>query len=242
MTEHDIRQTFVYLAETPLLWLWLTLICYELGMWMQLRSGRASWANPVALSAAMLALCIWASGATYQQYFAGSQFIHFLLGPTVVALAVPLATQWHSVKRAMLPLLIALVLGSVIAILCAVGLAYAFGLDMTIIKSIAPKSATAPVAMGIAESIGGITSLAAVSAVITGIIGASMATPLLNRLQFKDWRARGFSVGLNCHGIGTAHAFTIHPVAGAYASVGMALNGITTALLVPALFWLASVF
>ncbi|MEZ5537427.1 MAG: LrgB family protein [Thiolinea sp.] len=234
---NGLRETFVYLADTPLLWLWLTLLCYQLALWLQRISGRAAWANPVALSTFMVGGVILISGVSYKQYFSGAQFIHFLLGPTVVALALPLVLHWKSVRRALWPLLFSLLAGSAIAIICAVGLAYLFGLDEVLVKSVAPKSATAPIAMGIAESTGGIASLAAVSAVITGIIGASIATPLLNRLHFRDWRARGFAVGLNCHGIGTAHAFTIHPIAGVYATVGMALNGMLTAVLTPLVLW-----
>lgn len=238
---NGLRETFVYLADTPLLWLWLTLVCYQLALWLQDRSQRAIWANPVAVSTLLVGVILLSAGVSYQQYFSGAQFIHFLLGPTVVALAVPLVIHWHSVRRAWLPLLLSLLAGSAIAILCTVGLASLFGLDEVLIKSVAPKSATAPIAMGIAESTGGIASLAAVSAVITGIIGASIATPLLNRLHFRDWRARGFAVGLNCHGIGTAHAFTIHPVAGVYATMGMALNGLITAVLTPFVLWWLSV-
>lgn len=233
---NNLYETFVYLTDTPLLWLWLTLVCYQIALWLQRLSGGAVWANPVAISTMLLGICLLSSGVNYQQYFSGAQFIHFLLGPTIVALALPLALHWRSVKRALLPLLLSLLAGAVISITCAVGLAYLFGLDEVLIKSLAPKSATAPIAMGIADSIGGIASLAAVSAIITGIIGAVIATPLLNRLQFQDWRARGFAVGLNCHGIGTAHAYTVHPIAGVYATVGMALNGMLTAVITPLVF------
>ena len=233
---NNLYDTFVYLADTPLLWLWLTLACYQVALWLQRLSGGAAWANPVAISTVILGISLLVSGVSYEQYFSGAQFIHFLLGPTIVALALPLTVHWRSVKRAILPLLLSLLAGSAISIVCAVGLAYLFGLDEVLIKSLAPKSATAPIAMGIADSIGGIASLAAVSAVITGVIGAVIATPLLNHLQFQDWRARGFAVGLNCHGIGTAHAYTIHPIAGVYATVGMALNGMLTAVLTPLIF------
>lgn len=122
------------------------------------------------------------------------------------------------------------------AALSAVVLGRAFGLSDQLIASLAPKSVTAPIAMGIAEQIGGITAIAAVLAVVTGITGAVVVTPLFTRLGFMDWRARGFAVGVTCHGIGTAHAFQVHTIAGIFATIGMALNGLFSSVLLPFLF------
>ena len=101
------------------------------------------------------------------------------------------------------------------------------------------ESTTAPVALGISESVGGLPALTAVLVILTGIIGAVMVTPLMNLLRITDWRARGFAVGLAAHGIGTARALQDDPVTGAYAGLGLATNALATAVLVPVLFtWL----
>jgi putative effector of murein hydrolase len=127
----------------------------------------------------------------------------------------------------------ALLAGSATAITVALGVGYALGLDIEPLLSLAPKSATAPVAMGVSERIGGAPALTAVMVLLTGVIGAIVATPLLNLLRIRDWRARGFAVGVAAHGIGTARAFQVNETAGAFSGIGMGLNAILTAVLAP---------
>ena len=130
-------------------------------------------------------------------------------------------------------MLAALLAGSVTAVASALAVAAALGVPAPVLASLAPKSTTAPVAIGIAEALGGQPTLTAVLVLLTGIIGAVVATPLLNLLRIGDWRARGFAVGVAAHGIGTARAFQVHETAGAFAGIGMGLNAILTALIAP---------
>jgi predicted murein hydrolase (TIGR00659 family) len=179
------------------------------------------------------------TGTDYSAYFEGAQFVHFMLGPATVALALPLHANLGRVRRAALPILVALVAGSVTAISSALAIAWLLGVDPHTLAALAPKSATAPVAIGISESLGGAPTLTAVLVLLTGIIGAIVATPLLDALGVRDWRARGFSVGVAAHGIGTARAFQVHETAGAFASIGMGLNAVLTALIAP---WVLALF
>ncbi|MEM6479925.1 MAG: LrgB family protein, partial [Pseudomonadota bacterium] len=167
--------------------------------------------------------------------FEGAQFIHFLLGPATVALALPLWENRATIARAALPIMLALCVGSLVAAASAIALAQALGLSRDVILSLAPKSTTAPVALGVSEAVGGIPTLTAVLVIMTGVIGAIIVTPMMNMLRIKDWRARGFAVGVAAHGIGTARAFQVNPVAGAYAGIAMALNALLTSLIVPVL-------
>jgi putative effector of murein hydrolase len=162
--------------------------------------------------------------------------VHFLLGPATVALAIPLFTQLARLKSMLLPLLGALLVGSLTACASAVAIGWALGASVESIRSLAPKSVTTPIAMAVAEKIGGLPSLTAVLVVTTGIVGAVAARYLLNALRIKDHAIRGFSVGVAAHGIGTARAFQVSEEAGAFAALAMCLNGITTALLLPLLF------
>ena len=235
----DFAALFVYLEEQPLLWLFVTLSAYVLAEQIHRYGRQFALLNPVLMSAVLIALILWVSGTPYTTYFGGAQFIHVMLGPAIIALAVPVARHKAALWRARYAVLAAVVCGGLAAALSAVGLGRAFGLPDPLIASLAPKSVTAPIAMGIAEQIGGITSIAAVLAVVTGITGAVMVTPLFTRLGFTDWRARGFAVGVTCHGIGTAHAFQVHAIAGTFATIGMALNGLFSSVLLPVLFfWL----
>ena len=226
---------WVYLSQTPLLWLAVTLIVYAVTDSISLRTGRHPLANPVPHAMWVIAVFLLLTSTSYQTYFSGAQFVHFLLGPATVALAIPLYENRRLVVAAILPMLAALVVGSVTAIVSVVMLAQLAGLPREVILSLAPKSVTAGVAMGIAESLNANPSLAAVAVVITGIIGAIIVTPLMNRLGISDFRARGFAVGLASHGIGTARAFQVSEIAGAFAAIAMSLNALVTSLLVPVL-------
>ena len=199
-------------------------------------SNRFAGFNPVLLAALMICAILYLTNTPYEAYFKGAQFIHFLLGPAIIVLAVPVWRYRSALWRARYAVLAALVTGGLTAGLSAIALAILFGLDNAMIAAIAPKSVTAPVAMGIAKSLGGPVSLAALLAVLTGITGAVIATPLFNAFGFSDWRGRGFAVGVTCHGIGTAHAFQISPVAGSFATIGMALNALFSALILPVLY------
>jgi putative effector of murein hydrolase len=186
-----------------------------------------------------VSIIVVATGTPFSGYFAGAQFVHFLLGPATVALAVPLVRYLPQVRRALVPMLAALVAGSATAIVCAVWLAEAFGLDRAAILALAPKSATAAIAMGIAEKMGGDPALTAVLTILTGITGAIIVTPLMNAMRLRNYAARGFAAGLTSHGIGTARAFQVDPLAGTFAGIALGLNGLLTALLVPLLLpWL----
>ncbi len=168
-------------------------------------------------------------------FFQGAQFVHFLLGPATVALGVPIYTHLGSVRRLFVPMMAAVVAGSVTAILSSVGIAWLAGADLLTLKSLASKSVTTPIAMAVTQQIGGLPSLTAVFVILTGIIGAVVVTPLFNALGVRDKQARGFAAGVAAHGIGTARAFQVSDVSGAFAGIAMALNGIMTALLLPLL-------
>ncbi len=224
---------WVYLSQTPLLWLTVTLLVYAATDALSQATGRHPLANPVLHAMWIIGVFLSLTGTSYQTYFGGAQFVHFLLGPATVALAVPLYENRRAIVAAIVPMLLALIVGSITAILSVVWLAQLAGLPDDVVRSLAPKSVTAGVAMGIAESIGGDPSFAAVAVILTGIIGAIVVTPLMNRLRISDFRARGFALGLTSHGIGTARAFQVNAIAGAFAGIAMSLNALLTSLLVP---------
>jgi predicted murein hydrolase (TIGR00659 family) len=224
---------WVYLSQSPLLWLTVTLLTYAVADAVSLATHRHALANPVFHSMWIIGAFLVVTGTSYTSYFEGAQFVHFLLGPATVALAVPLYENRKVAFAAILPMLAALAVGSVTAIVSVVLLAEAAGLPRTVVLSLAPKSLTAGVAMGISESLHADPSLTAVAVILTGIMGAMIVTPLMNRLGTRDLRARGFAVGIAAHGIGAARAFQVDAVAGVFASIAMSLNALVTSLLVP---------
>jgi predicted murein hydrolase (TIGR00659 family) len=224
---------WVYLSRTPLLWLTVTLFAYAAADRFSARTGRHPLANPVLHAVWIMAAILWLTGTSYRTYFEGAQFVHFLLGPATVALAIPLYEHRRLVLRSLVPMGLALFAGSLTALTSAILIASFLGAPPAVLVSLAPKSVTAGVAMGITEALGGDPALTAVLVILTGILGAIVVTPLMDLLRIRDWRARGFAAGLASHGIGTARAFQVNPVAGTFAGIAMGLNALVTALLLP---------
>lgn len=227
----DVAALWVYLSGQPLLWLTLTIATWVVTERLSILAGRHPLANPVIWTVFAMAAILALSGTPYRTYFAGAQFIHFLLGPATVALAAPLAKNWTEVRPYLVPMSIALVVGSLTAIGSAVGLGVLFGLPHVLLAALAPKSVTAGVAMALTTKAGGDPSLAAVLVIVTGALGAVIVTPFMNLLRIRDYRARGFAVGLVAHGIGTARAYAVDSTAGLFAGCAMCLNAILTSVL-----------
>ena len=232
---HSFVELWVYLSATPLFGLTATVVTYVLAQALYLRANQAPWANPVLWTVLALATVLTLSGTPYPSYFSGAQFIHFLLGPAVVALAWPLWQRRAELRQRALAVLVAALAGGAAATGSAVGLGWALGLPAPVLRSLAPKSVTAPVAMGIAEQIGGIPALAAVFAVLTGLVGAVCAKYLFDTLRITDPQVRGYALGTTSHGIGAARALQVHPDAGAYAALALGVQALLASLLMPLL-------
>lgn len=228
-----VAHLWVYLSATPLLWLAATLAAYAAADRIAAATNRHPAANPVLMATIPLALLLWLTRTPYTAYFEGAQFVHFMLGPATVALAVPLAAEFKRVRRLAVPIAVALLAGSLTAIVSAVGIAWLLGAPHQILASLAPKSVTTPIAMGIAALIGGLPSLTATIVILTGILTGMIARPTTRLLRIDDQAAHGFAAGLAGHGIGTARAYHDSRLAGTFAGLGLALNGILTSVLVP---------
>ncbi len=229
----EFTHFWVYLSASPLLGLTMTLCAYLAAQRIFALCNASPLANPVAISVALIAGILWLSGMSYERYFAGAQFVHFLLGPATVALAVPLVRQLPRLRRALLPLGAALLLGCVTAIVSAVAVGLLLGATPELAYTLGPKSATSPIAMAVSERMGGIPAFTAALVIGTGIFGAVFGNYLFDLLRIRSHAARGFAWGLASHGIGTARAFQVSPEAGAFAGLAMGLNGALTAVLAP---------
>ena len=223
---HGIEEIWSSLSTSSLLWLTVTLAAYLFAQKLYKWSNWNSLLNPVAVSIVTVVILLMATHTPYQTYFSGAQFIHFLLGPTTVALAVPLYDLRIQLAKNWLPILLGLFAGAVTAITSTVLIAGLLGASPETIISLAPKSVTTPIAMSIAEKLGGLPALSASLVVLTGVLGSICAGPL---------SAKGFALGLSAHGMGTSRAFQIDATAGAYGSLAIGLTGLTTAILAPLL-------
>jgi predicted murein hydrolase (TIGR00659 family) len=235
-----MRDIWVYLSASPLLHLTLTLIAFQIGAWAYRKGGQNPLLNPVLIAVVLLVAVLSLTGTGYPEYFAGAQFVHFLLGPATVALAIPLYRQFDRVRRSALALVASILVGSLTAAGSAVGIAWVLGGSHDTLVSLAPKSVTAPVAMGIAEQLGGLASLTAVLVILTGVLGAMLGPLVLSGLGIRDRAARGVAMGTASHGIGTARALQESELAGAFSGLAMGLNALATAMLLPVLWRLLS--
>ena len=231
--QQKLYYIWIYLQAEPLFWLTLTIGSYLIADFIYRKFNLFPLLNPVAISVLLVSLILIVFNIQYERYFDGAKFIHFLLGPATVALAIPIYRKWDLIVSNSKAIFVSLILGSFFAIFITYVLSLHFELQEELIFSLLPRSVTAPIAMGISEIIGGIPSLTAIITLITGVIGASLGVFVFDIMKLKKMEARGFSLGLASHGIGTARAMSRDKNAGVFAAVGMGLSGLITSIIVP---------
>jgi predicted murein hydrolase (TIGR00659 family) len=230
-----VVQLWVYLQTTPLLGLMATLIAWEVAVQVNRVCRGHVLANPMFISIVLLSVLLLATRTPYRAYFEGGQYVQFLLGPATVALAVPMHANLRRIRRSARAIVPALLAGSVVAAASAMLIARVFGASRTVVLSLAPKSVTTPIAMGIAEQIGGSPSLAAVFVLLTGLLTVLIGGPVMRLVRVADMRAHGLAGGTAGHGLATARLLLLHETAGAFGGLAIGLNGVVTAILVPLL-------
>jgi putative effector of murein hydrolase len=220
------------LAACPLLWLGVTLAAYAIGTGIQARLHGNTIANPVLIAILLVGALLKATGTPYAAYFAGAQPIPLLLGPATVALAVPLVGSLPLLRRSLVGVALALAAGATLSVASGLLLVKALGGSSSLALSMAPKSVTTPIAMALAQDLGGLPSVAASLAIAGGILVAVASRPILTLCRVRDWRAQGLAAGTAGSGIGAAHAVRLQETAGAFAGLAVGLNGLVTAVLV----------
>ncbi len=195
--------------------------------------------NPILLAIAVLIIFLKTAGISYETYSEGGRLIEFWLKPAVVALGVPLYLQLETIKKQLLPILLSQLAGCVVGVVSVVLIAKAMGASEEIIYSLAPKSVTTPIAMEVTQSLGGIPSLTAAVVVCVGLLGGILGFKTLKLTHVGSPMAQGLSMGTAAHAVGTSAAMDVSSKYGAFASLGLTLNGIFTALLTPTILrWL----
>lgn len=226
---------FAHLEKNPAFWLCLTLSFYVWGQVIFKAAKFNPFLSPIIISVVCLISFLVATGVPYETYFSGANFIHFLLGPATVALAVPIYEQRSKLARLWLPLLTGLLAGCTAAMVSVILIGGALGISSETLMSLVPKSVTTPIAMGISESLGGLPDLTAALVVLTGMTGSIIGRPLFKLLRIKSEPVCGCALGLSAHGMGTGAAFQISNRAGAFGGLAMGVSGIISAFLAPLL-------
>jgi predicted murein hydrolase (TIGR00659 family) len=222
-------------AGSPVFGVVLTLAAYVLARRLWERTGRHPWVNPVLVAITIVALVLWATGVDYDAYLRGGSLVALLLGPATVALAWPMHKELPLVRRAAVPIIVGVTVGSGVAVVAAVLSTQWLGGSELLARSMSTKSTTTPVSIALSETIGGIPALSAVLTIVTGIIGAVLGPQVLSRLRFRDHRVRGLAVGVASHGIGAARMLHESRAEGAFAGLAMALTALATSIWVPLL-------
>lgn len=210
----------------------LTFVVYVTAQIIQKRTGM-SFLNPILVTIAVLICILMSAGVDYQTYAAGGDYIDFWLKPAVVALGVPLYRQLEAIKKQLLPILLAELAGCIAGVVSVVVVAQLLGASKEVILSLAPKSVTTPIAMEIAQTVGGIPALTAAVVVCTGIFGGMTGFKMMKYSRVKSPIAQGLSMGTAAHAVGTSAAMDVGYRYGAFSSLGLTLNGLFTALLTP---------
>jgi len=229
----SIGTTASVLAQNPVFGVAVTLLAYEFGRWAQRRCGGWPLANPVLIAIVVIVAGLEVCGISYDTYLKGGGLIQFLLGPATVALALPIYANTGRIRGAAVGIAAGVTVGATVACASAVGIAWVLGAPDDIVRSIAPKSVTTPIAIGISQEIGGHPSLTAVLVITSGIIGAMLSGPLYDWIGVRDWEARGLATGIASHGIGTAQMLSVNETAGAFAGLAIGLTGLFTAVVLP---------
>ncbi len=221
--------------DQPLLWLVVTLLAYQLGLWLRERTGSHPLAQPVLVAIVLVGGLVVLLDVDYAAYADDTALITFVLGPATVALAVPLHRQLARLRGFVLPLLSAVVAGAVVSVAAAVGLVRLLGGDDLLALSMAPKATTTPVSIAVSDTLGGLPPLTAALTITAGILGAVAGPGVLSLLRVRDHRARGLAVGSASHGIGTGRMIVDHPVEGAFSGLAMGLTALVTSVVAPLL-------
>jgi len=226
---------WAYLQTQPLLGLTATLCTWEVSCWIDARAGHKAMTNPTVLSIVILASALLITRTPYSAYFTGAVFVHFLLGPATVALAVPMYDNLPAIKRNFVAIFVSLTAGSLVAAGSAMLIARALGASHAVVIALGPKSVTTPIAMGIAQDLGGQPALTAVFVMITGMFGTLICTTVFKWARVRDWRAQGLAAGTAAHGLATSRMLLLSQTAGAFGGLAIGLNGLVTSILVPLL-------
>lgn len=197
--------------------------------------------NPILVAITLMIVFLKVTGVSYDTYNEGGHLIEFWLRPAVVALGVPLYLQLGTIKKNLAPILVAELAGCVVGIVSVVYIAKQMGASREVILSLAPKSVTTPIAMEVTKAVGGIPSLTAAVVVCVGLMCAVCGYKTMGFAHVKSPVAQGLSMGTAAHAMGTATSMDVSQLHGAYASLGLTLNGIFTSLLTPSIIPLLGV-
>ncbi len=224
----------IELLESSAVWgVLLSIGAYGLGMLVQRRSGK-QWMNPLLIGTIVIMVLLGFTRIPYSSFRSSAAPVSYLLLPSTVSLAIPLYEQWELLKKNTAAILAGVLAGVFTSLGSIAALAWIFRMERSAAVTLLPKSVTTAIGMDVASTLGGMASLAAAVIILTGITGNLTAVWLFDVLKIKEPIAKGIALGTSAHAIGTARALEIGEVEGAMSGLAIAVAGIITAILAPA--------
>ncbi|MBU3194138.1 LrgB family protein [Clostridium algidicarnis] len=223
------------IINSPLFGVLISLVCFEISIALY-NKFKAPLLNPLLISTILIISTLLMFNISFEQYNSGCKFISFFLGPATVVLAVPLYNKLELLKKNLIPLLSGILVGSIAGIVSIIFLSYVLNLDLSIIKSLIPKSTTVPIGIEISKGLGGIPSLTVFAIIVSGIIGSIIGPLLFKIFKIEDSLSKGIAFGTASHALGTAKAFEIGETEGAISSICIAVAGIITVFIAPLIY------
>lgn len=234
-----LRETWDWALASPVVWLLATLLAYRAGLWLRERTGGHPMAQPVLVAVVVLVALLLLTKVPYADFRADTELVAFWLGPATVAFAIPLHRSVGALRGMVAVMLLAVVVGVVVAVSSGYLLVSWLGGSEELATTMAPKTATTPVAIVVSEVVGGIPAMSAVFAVLAGIVGAVLGPKVLDLVRVRDPRARGVAMGTVSHGIGTSRSLRESEVEGAVAGLVTGLAALVVSIVTPyLLMWL----
>lgn len=218
------------LLSSPFLGLFLSAAAWCAGCWLQKKTGLLL-CNPLLVAAALIIAALSLLRIPYESYALGGDFIKLMLGPVTAVLALNIYNQRDILRENFLPVLAGCLAGSLTSVGSVLLLCRLFRVEETLTASLLPKSVTTAIAIGVAESQGGVGGIAAAAVIITGLIGAVLAPLFARVFHVTQPVAEGLAIGACSHALGTARAMEIGQVQGAMSSIAICVCGIMTSVL-----------
>lgn len=231
----SFNQAWQQLIGSPLFGLAITLLAFKIGQLIYKKSSANPLLQPVLVGLLLVIASLQLFDIKFEQYFSSATLLNALLGPCIVALAIPLYANLQSIRQTLIPIVFSLIIGSIVAVGSALLIAYYAGADQQTLQSLWPKSITTAIAIIVSDNIGGIAALTAAIVMVTGVLGAIIGPILMNLMGIHDPAVRGVSLGINAHAVGTIAALEESRQTGAFSALAMSLMGIAHALIIPIL-------
>jgi len=226
------------LSLSGLFWIIVSVVSYVIALWVNKKCKGHPTAHPIIIAALLISLCLYFGNVSVTQYQSAASLLHWLLGPITVALALPIYRQWQKLKLYGWRLVVSIAFGGLLAPVVAWLTLYFMNTPYAIQLTMLAKSITTPLAMESSAQIGGIPALAAVFVIVTGVVGAIVSSGMFSIFNVQSPQAKGIALGTVAHAMGTAKAIQMGDDVAAMATLGLCVNGVLTALVLPVIFGL----